>query len=583
MSWIIGAIPRNKNSFDNSFFLSSENIKLKYKSNKFEIYAGGFSKNLHFVKNSNLPSNGGIVSGIGFQNNNVNTKILSNDDWTQILSSKNSNNKINNLDGHFVIVEWDENLIKIQSDVLGLRDIYIAEDERGIYFSTNVVWLSKIVNLDINFYEFGSRWLLFNQVSDKSIFKGIHRIVAGKSAEISISNNPTVIVKDYNWLPTSSEKQFGVEEYSAKLSSLINLNLQNGNQLSLSLSGGMDSRVILSYLLKNYNNNFDTHTFGKPNHPDSIIAKEIVTQLGIEHEQLNTGLPSVDETVVRIKEYASETLVNNAASAFLQLQNYSFLNGRNTVLIDGGFGEIWRREFFYRLFLKGKDALLKQDAKKMIPHLRLYRVNIFNDEISDQMEEGIQNQLDELINKMPPIDTIKIGNWLELFALKTRLPNYYLHEQTRLDNSLTSMMPFIQQSLVNDIFTMPEKLRQNGKLFRQIIKNNAPVLEKYKFAKGQSVHPYFFNSLQSRLWSIAQRKLKIKVCEDKNVYVLLESLKEYILDISSSKEIKENKFYDYTKVKTIVEGYYNGNLNLANELDWWLSFELFRQSFTVKS
>lgn len=580
MSWIIGAIPKNK--IDSDIILSAfdEKIVYKYESDKIKLYAGSLSDNLHFFKNYNDAKNGWLVSGIGLQSSADNTKILQHIDWTDILVNNNKSEIIKNLDGHFIIIQWDDNFITFYSDLLGLRDIYIAENENGVFFSTNVIWLSRLFNLEIDFSEFGSRWLLFNQISDKSIFKGIHRIVAGKRARISLNQNLSVEYKDNNWLPSNIEKQFEIEEFSSKLSSLINLKLPKENRLSLSFSGGMDSRVILSYLLKNENISYDTHTFGNSEHPDSKIASEIAANLGLQHEQFNIGLPSIEKCIKNISEYTSQTLVNNAASAFLQLQNYSFLKGRRVVLIDGGFGEIWRREFFYKLFLRGKDALLEKNAKKIIPFLMLQRADVFSSDTMEEMMKGIEIQVNELFAKLPEIEKKFLGNWLDIFAIKTRLTNYYSHEQSRLDNYLTSVMPFIQLSILQDLFNMPINLRQNGKLFRKIIKINAPILEKFSLAKGQSTHPYFLNSLQSRLWIIARKKLKLNVYQENNTRILLQNLKEFVYDTVNSKEVKETSYYVHAKIKNIVELYYNGDTTYSNALDWWLSFELFRQKFS---
>ncbi len=149
------------------------------------------------------------------------------------------------------------------------------------------------------------------------------------------------------------------------------------------------------------------------------------------------------------------------------MQNYSFLNDKSVVLIDGGFGEIWRREFFYKLFLQGKSALLERNITKIIPYLMLKRADIFTIEVFEQMMKGIEIQLNELFAKLPKIEIDSIGNWLDLFAIKTRLINYYSHEQSRLDNYLISVMPFIQPSLMKNLLNMPIHLRQNGKLFRK--------------------------------------------------------------------------------------------------------------------
>lgn len=579
MSWIIGVVSKSK--IDKNIILSAvdEKVIYRHESDKINIYAGSSSENLYFIKSSNDDKKGWVVAGIGLKNDANNTKILRHDDWGKILESNNRGEIIRYLDGHFVIIEWNSNSISFYSDVLGLRDIYITENESAVFFSTNVVWLARLTNIEIDFYEFGSRWLLFNQVSDKSIFKGVYRIVAGKSAKVFLNKNHLVEYKDFNWLPSKTAKRFGIEEFSSKLNSLINLELPKEKHLSLSLSGGMDSRVILSCLLNNKSIVFDTHTFGNPAHPDSIIAKQITDKINIQHKQFNKGIPTADVCIREIGKYASETLVNNAASSFLQLQNYSFLYKKDVVLIDGGFGEIWRREFFYKLFLQGKNALLEQNTSKIIPYLMLQRADIFTTEVLEQMIKGIEIQLNEIFAKLPQIEKASLMDWLDIFAIKTRLINYYSHEQIRLDNYLTSIMPFIQPSLMKDLYNMPIHLRQNGKLFRKIIKNKASGLEKFGLAKGKSIHPYFLNSLQSRLYGLFRTKLRLNKYQENNTYTLLSHLKEFVYDTINSQEVKETSYYDYSKIKKIAESYYNGDSTFLNALDWWLSFELFRQNF----
>lgn len=580
MSWILGAISTER--IDNEIILSTfgEKIDYKYETDKIKLYAGSSSENLYFHKDKSNDNKGWIVVGIGLQNNLEATNILQKEDWNKILERDDRREIIKNLDGHFIIIEWNGSSLSFYSDVLGLRDIYVAQNKNIVFFSTNVVWLSKFINLELDFSEFGSRWLLFNQISDKSIFKDIHRVVAGKSVKISINKNLLIEFSDFNWLPSSTTKQFGVEEFSSKLNSLINIKLPNEKHLSLSLSGGMDSRVILSFLLKNNDLDFDTHTFGSPTHPDSIVAQAITDKLKIKHEQFNAAIPKADKCIEEISRYTSATLVNNAASSFIQLQNYSFLYNKNVALIDGGFGEIWRREFFFKLFLRGKNALLERNIKKIIPYLMLERADIFTTEVFEQMMRGIDTQLNDLFAKLPKIEIDSLMNWLDLFAIKTRLINYYSHEQTRLDNYLVSVMPFIQPSLMSNLLNMPIQLRQNGKLFRKIIENNAPILEKFSLAKGQSVHPYFLNSLQSRLYGIVKEKFKLNKYQENYSQTLLNNLKEYVYDMLNSRAVKETSYYDYTKIKTIVESYYKGNTSLIKSLDWWLSFELYRRSFS---
>jgi len=578
MGWIFGAISKNTFDFNSLVLQLSENLIFKHTSKKINLFAGGYANNLY----SNIKANhsGWLVSGIGLQNEGNSTKILANDDWAKILNKKKKSKILRELDGHFVIVEWDENSVSFHSDVLGLRDIYIAENENCIYFSTNIKWLAKFIDLEIDFLEFGSRWLLYNQISSKSIFKNVKRLVAGESATIALNTNLKISYQGNDWLPKINNIKFGIAEYSSKLNSLINLNLPAENHLSLSLSGGMDSRVILSFLLNKSNVIFDAHTFGNTELSDTIIADKIASKFSIKHEHFNAGFPSADKVLKQICDYTTQTLVNNSASAFLQLQNYYSLMDRKGIVIDGGFGEVWRSEFFYKLYLRGKNALQAHDIQNIIPYLKVKRADIFNEEINEQMNSGIVFQLEEIIRELPEINKIGIRNWLDIFAIKTRLTNYYSPEQTWLDGNILSIMPFVQPSILNNILNMPIKLKQNSKLFRSLIEFNEPSLKEFALAKGQFVHPYCFNSLQSRLWSAVQSKLARTKNEKNSADQLLTNVKGFVFDTLNSKAVKECSIYDFRKIKRIVESYYSGNVKYRNELDWWLSFELLRQSIT---
>jgi len=576
MSWIFGVIPKNKYGYVDLTSPDCDDLIFKYTSKKINLFAGSKAKNLY--SNIDTDSKGWVVSGIGIQNEDNSTKILANSDWEKILGKNNKSDILRELDGHFVVVEWNENSVAFYSDVLGLRDIYIAENEDNIYFSTNVKWLAKYIDLEINFFEFGSRWLLYNQISDKSIFKNVKRLVAGQNAVIALNENFTINYQDYNWLPEIRNTKFGINEFSSKLSSLINLNLPAEHNLSLSLSGGMDSRVILSFLLNKSDSIFDAHTFGNTEFFDTVIADRIAEKFSFKHEHFNAGLPAADKVIQQISDYTTQTLVNNSASAFLQLQNYFYLKDRKGIVIDGGFGEIWRSEFFYKLYLRGKKALQAHDIQNIIPYLKVQRADIFNDDIIEEMNTGVQLQLEELFKILPNINKIGIRNWLDIFAIKTRLTNYYSPEQTWLDRSITSMMPFIQPSILNEILNMPVNLRQNSKLFRNLIKLNAPSLKKFGLAKGKFIHPFFLNSLQSRVWSFIQTKFERERYIVDSTEELLSSLKEFVFDTINSQKVKECSIYDYKKINYIIESYYKGNLYYKSELDWWLSFELLRQS-----
>ncbi|MCK6605623.1 MAG: asparagine synthase-related protein [Ignavibacteriaceae bacterium] len=576
MSRMAGKITGGDNTGSGFLNAGYADTDMHFRNSYLEIIAGSCSRNIIYSAENNSDK-GWVIAGTGLISYSGSTVMMDQQDWDNVISAEDPESVLHGIDGHFAAIRWDNDSVRFYTDVTGLRDIYILVKDDSIYFSTDPLTLAGQSGCDIDFEEFASRWLLFNQVSHNSIFSGMRRLVAGSSARVTFRNRLQISYRTYPGFTEPKSDFLSAADFSQKLESLINIT-PPGKQISLSLSGGMDSRVLLSYLLKTKNDRFETHTFGDPGHPDSLIASEITERFSLNHHQFNSGIPGIDDCINGIGEFSASTLVNNAASAFLQLQNYKLINGEESVLIDGGFGEIWRREFFYKLWLQGKKALIGKNVKGIIPHLMLHRADIFNDEVKILMQRGVEKQIEEALTILPEPTAQNLTDWLDLFAIRTRLPNYYGQEQTRLDNHLTAVMPFIQPSLLRNILRIPERNRKNGRLFREIIRTNQPQLAKLRLAKGDGTYPFYLNTLQVRLLSKLRSRLRLKKHpSENNTRLLLMKMKDFIHDSIGSENFRSAPFYDHKKITGMVDSYYKGDHTNEYDLDWFLSFEVFRQ------
>lgn len=567
MSWFFGIISRenlNKQNLPTAHTLSV----IPLNGRVLTFASGGNETTLFHSSTAN--SLKWAVSGVGINNKYSSYKLMDQNDWDLWTASENHSNQP---DGHFAAITKNNNLIALKTDKLGLRDIYLYHDKDKIVFSTHIDLLSKYIPLQIDFSQFGGRWILLNQLSVKSIFKNVIRITAGAQAGIDLNSFEIKISKE-DWLPGFVKRDTAKDEICKIIESLISFPIESGMNISLSLSGGLDSRIILAYLLRLSKTRWNTHTFGDPMHPDSLIAKSLAANFNFSHESVFR--PNVNNyTIDDLGRFSASMNLNTPATACLQMDNYFKIKNKHEIIIDGGFGEILRREFLNKLLWRCKGDLMKGNSEKILPFMKLFRADIFNEDIVFQMETGALQQLSELLTSLPSLNDIEIEDWLDLFSIKTRLPNYYGPDQTRLDGIHVDFMPFAQLSFLSTLFSLPIKYRRNGKLSKENIRKIGHKTAKTPLAKGNTIIPFFMNSFQSRAWSLLQRKFNNNLYKDTYSADMLIYLKEYILDIVNSKTIRENSLFNYRKVKNIADGFYSGKLQYTNQLDWWLAFHLF--------
>jgi hypothetical protein len=567
MSWIFGAVGEDCDEIKRKIKSFLPEPITEFNENNLVIAAGGKKETCNFTREGNF-----IAAGVGISTDSI-TRILTSGDWANIADGKDPLP----INGHYVFIKWNNDELSIFTDRTGLRDIHLYEpSKKNFIFSTRADWLAEFAGKKLNFKEFGSRWLLLNQISTSSIFENIDRITSGTS--LTISRHNFILSKSFNnWLPSIEKDECTIENFSRSLE-LITFPASN-QKISLGLSGGLDSRVLFSYLLISENKNWKTHTFGDENHPDSIIADKIARKSGINHEQINSPLPAADSLINQIKEFISSTMLTSSASAYLQQRHYNELFLRDEIIIDGGFGEIWRRGFFNRMLAAGKNSLRNKKAKELIPYLSLHRADIFNEDIKQQMQEGCEEQILQKLEELPDIDSIGIENFADLFALKTRLVNASSHEQARLDSIVVTYMPFVQLSLLENLFMVKLSLRKNSKMFKKIISKNYPALEKFPLVKGEQFYPYKLNTLQSRIWNRAANKIGLKSYENDISKKMITTLSPFIKDLLNSNEVKECGYYNIKKLNKLAAALDKNDLssNDINEIDWWLAFELFRQ------
>jgi len=234
-----------------------------------------------------------IVSGIGIHPY-PNTALATYSDWDKLFL--NDIEKVSSLNGHFVGAKIYQQNVEIVSDQIGMRSLFVLEIGNSVIFATRVDWLIPFSDLKIDWSVLGENWLSVNAFSSKSIINGVQRIHS--SAKCIIDKNGFSHSLKY-WTPTPLE--IDLEEYLFKLTSAI---YRDSGSISLGLSGGLDSRLLLAILAGNSDIDYDLYTFSGMDHPDELVAKKLNSRLNRPHEFLENqiseiSLESLGNVVVR--------------------------------------------------------------------------------------------------------------------------------------------------------------------------------------------------------------------------------------------------------------------------------------------
>lgn len=609
MSWIFGAFgdinltekKRLERIINNHINHVDQKSVIHKEGKNFWVTAGGNSENILFgkifqsemnnskkfsVHNSENEDYIWISVGMGVIRKNGFYRLMSNNDWKDFFISEDI--QFENLNGHFCSVIINNSEINIFTDQLGTRDIYFIQKEWFFVFSTRLDLLTKYKGyFDIDFRAMGSLWLLESQINTGTIIKNINRLTSSAVITAKFLNKFEIAYSEKPWIPQISTDVSQDQLYD-KLKELIYLPINENAKILLALSGGMDSRILLSILIelfgsKNLPKNylyptFETFTFGMPDDLDVEIPSLLSQNFGFEHKIYFEDFVLDDNTISELTKFICNTGMTFPVSEFLLKRNYNQLKSKRCLIIDGCWGEITRSSLFKRLIAMAPKEIKNRNSKIFFKYMFYPHSDIFDEEIKNIMIEGALEHLSNCLNVMPDFDDYSLNSWMDLFAIRTKQPNLVGIEQTRIDNLVRSFSPFVQVDFFNLIFSVDTEIKKNGTILKTIFKKHKNGLDKYPLNAGGVKIPFSYSSSSISI----KRKILSVFSKKRNSYrtMILKNLDEYYHNIINSLSFVNFVFFDKKKINRIYLEYKQGSQKAERELDWFFTFELFRKGLT---
>jgi len=211
---------------------------------------------------------------------------------------------ISHIKGFFCIIIVIRDTIKIFTDQLGLFKLFYKEQNGKFSCSNSVKLLSACYdNLNYNPVMMAVKSLLNHEINGNTIFKDLH--YTQPATEITLENGSIRFNTYFNYgtLIKNEPENKSYQYFASCLKEMVNQynTYLRPERSVVSLTGGKDSRTVLSALMSNDISPVGI-TYGTPDSRDAVYSKLLSAKAGIEHYIFNPdkSVEWFEDTAIKI-------------------------------------------------------------------------------------------------------------------------------------------------------------------------------------------------------------------------------------------------------------------------------------------
>lgn len=506
--------------------------------------------------------------------------------------------KIKNLNGIFLFAIYDYNLheLIICNDRYGLKPLYLCDRDNYLLFSSEIkaILQDTSFNRKINLQAMGEFFSFGYVLGDNTLIEGIKLLPP--ASIFSYSNGKSEIKQYWNWNKIKKIDVIDEEQIVNELGELwlqaVERRMQGNGKIGVSLSGGLDSRAIVSAIdPKHYP--IDALTFGKTDCDDYTIAKRVCDKLGIKHYFVEitaeTWFSGIEKTV-----WVTEGLLNvihqHTWDAIDKTKEYYDinLNGYAGDLVVGGsylsndFMNIKNMSnYFNSVFLKMNNGHIGTICKN----------EIYSNNIADILHNSSKYSLEKKIEQ-----EVKTPADSDYFFLNNRVRRFTLMGTVSVQTKLENRKPFFDNDLIEFVYSLPNEIRSNHYIYNKMLlkffpatfktipwqNTGLPIDTSKIIARGYSI----YRTCKSVTNRLLQKMSLPLIFKDNTNYVDYNNwmrdnkeLRKYIYDTLLSEKSLNRGYFNSDFIRKLIDEHMSGKENYAQLLGLLLTFELFNRMF----
>ena len=451
------------------------------------------------------------------------------------------------LAGHYALVEMDRSGHgTVEQDPYGLHPLYIGS-VRGVTFIANRPQLiaaeieqltGKSAARDQRF----AAWLAFcgYPIGDQTGYEDVRCVPFGATVRIDPDHGARFSFTDAPWLlPAKDIDDSWIDRIESELIANLRAAIRAlGHTPRLQLTGGRDSRLILALAVRaGLLQDVEIVTNGKASTPDVIVAKDLITSLGLRHT-----LSKWNDGVVVRRQLCPH--VSRVAGAVSCIDSSISLSKDGRIALSGLLGETLRTNFpdrtgyqdlhsvvtGYLAGPSGKAGILQQDA------------------YTAALTDGIQNLLE------PAKQMARLEELFDAYYLQHRVRRWLAARPERFADEF---FPLYHPPATELAFQMDWRDRVAGRIHDTIIERAGRLISEPPYYKPGGLYKPATTSLPTRK---GRNKPSAKELND-SAEEYQRSLDEENLDKLISKHV-ENAFND-TKQPSEIAGAFSADQSLS--------------------
>lgn len=353
------------------------------------------------------------------------------------------------LNGYFTFVIFDKQAQKVTlaTDRFGIKPLYLWADNyvaKGFASEPKALALHPgyVQHIDLaalkTFVDVG------HMLGEQTLFSNIKRLAPASITSIDITSLEYDTVRYWSWGDIKTNNAMTFDEATAHAYTLFDSAVERCIKtvkqptLAITLSGGLDSRVLLAAAKQHFKGTIKTYTFGEAGCDDAVLAEQVAQLAGVSNQ-----LVSIDEHNWFDGREHGVWLTDGLKNMLHMhaLSSVSNIAADSNYLLNGYLGDV----------TFGGSYLFDQDKASLSQSQRIaerYFEHLPNANITDAYFEHTND------------DPILIYNrGVRFIGAGSDLLSHELH----------NFKPFMDNDLVAFLYSLPDEYRRNGKLYHAML------------------------------------------------------------------------------------------------------------------